>query len=189
MITKPSYRVFKYTLAAGQTVDIARHANTIVCLSASARFEMGVGNDPVTDFESGLTYTADQAFTTVVLTNPSAAEITIELGFASGGISDSRLSLTGAVQANIRGGGTLTDGGVLAAAETRTKVADATAARMEIMVTNMGEHPVFLGSDTVVAGQGAPLAAGKAIVLTTTAELHAYNQSTAVVPLAILEIE
>ncbi len=188
MNNRPSYRVFTYTLAAGETIDIHRQANTLVCLASSARFEVGFGTDPVTEFESGLSYTAEEAFNKVALSNPSDAEIILELGFASGGISDSRLSLTGAVQANIRGGQNLVSGAVMALEGTATKLIDAKANRLEVLITNMGNNPVFIGGSNVQAFEGLPIAGGLTAQIQTSAELYAYNQSSAAIKLSYLEI-
>ena len=98
---RPSYKVFNYTLKPGEQVPIHHRANSLNCLSATGRFQIAFDDAPLTTFEKGLGYTAEVPFSKVRLLNDGDETIKIELGFASGGVTDSRLNLPSAIDANI----------------------------------------------------------------------------------------
>jgi len=184
----PRYRVFDYTLAAGAIETIHRTGTTLICLSADARFDIAFDDGPFTTFEKGLSYKAQVQFQKVRIRNQGTGAIKVELGFASGGISDSRLSLSGAVASNIYGGDTVVSSGVVAANAAVTKVCDAVSTRSEVMVTNLGAKTVYLGPSAVADGQGVPIGEGVTVTLTTQAELHVRNDTGAAINLAVLEL-
>lgn len=184
----PRYRVFNYSLAAGAIETIHRMGTTLICLSADARFEIAFDDGPFTTFEKGLSYKAQQEFHKVRVKNEGTGAINVELGFASGGISDSRLSLSGAVASNIYGGDTVVASSVTAGNAAVTKVCDAVSTRNEVIVTNLGTKTVYLGPSTVADGQGVPVGEGVSVTLTTKAELHVRNDTGADINLAVLEL-
>jgi len=194
---RPSYKVFNYTLKAGEQVNIHHVANSLNCLSASARFQIAFDDAPLTTFEKGLGYNTPVPFSKVRLLNDRAETITVELGFASGGVTDSRLNLPSALDANITNEvlatketlpANVADAKITAAANNRTTVAPRNANRREIMVTNLGDATVYLGGSSVADGAGLPIGAGKTASLQSTAWLRVFNPTATAIKLAVLEL-
>jgi len=184
----PKYKVFKYSLAPGENQTINRPANTLICLDATAPFEIGFDDQPLTSFEKGLRYEAAADFKKVRIKNPTGSTISVELGFASGGVGDSRLTLAGSLTVDQQGGNTLVNMSVSALATAETVVSVANLSRHEILVSNLGTDTVFLGGAGVLNNTGLPLAAGATATLQTKAAVSVYNPAAAAVALAILEL-
>lgn len=190
-----NYSVFKYTVQPLETIEINHSANSLTCLAATDRFKIGFDGNPLTTFESGLSYTADANFSKVRIHNNTGAAITVELGFASGGIRDARLVLTNTISATVsgqvglQGGDTINQSAVNAVTPTaQTAVMAANANRNEIMITNLGAETVFVGGAGVLADTGLPITAGSTAVLTTVAALFVAPLPAANVKLAVMEV-
>lgn len=80
-----------WTVKAGGIVEINRRALFITCLAATAKFRMSIDGQPQSDFEKGLTYTADAEFNQVKIENVTNEPLQVEFGFGRGGVSDNRL--------------------------------------------------------------------------------------------------
>lgn len=195
MSNLPSYREYFYSLAVGQEQTIHRVATSVACIEASGAFQVAFGDGSMSNFQQGLRYQAETAFNKTRIRNNGNAPITVKMALATGNVGDSRLSLTGVVQSTIVAPvqtteivpDTLVASGINATPMSRTLMAAADADRVEVILSNLGPSAVFLGGDTVSAGQGVPLNSGKALTLTTSAAIYAYNQTTTATPISILE--
>ena len=187
-MSSPQFKVFKYTLQPQEVQTIHRPANTVICLLASQAFEIAFDYQPLTAFQQGLSYEAIGTIKKVQIKNSSATVLTVELGLASGGIRDARLSIDGGIDANIIGGNTMADSNVSALATAETVVLASSSTRSEALITNEGTKTVYLGGVGITANKGLPLTAGSTATLTTKAAISVYNPDAAAQSLAVLEM-
>lgn len=190
-MASPSYKTFAYTVPAGGSVQIARHADFVTCLDASAPFKITFDQQPATEFEAGLTYNPETAVQLVELINEGASPNTIRMGFGKGGIQDSRLTIGNEVVTASRSPETFTTGGQISAANgATTALAAANSNRAEIVIANDGAGKIYVAGDAGAgAGEGVPIDAGGVLVLTTSAAVYARNDSGAAVPVSVAELE
>ena len=190
-MTRPSYAADTWTLQPGEAFDVHRYADFLVCLEALAPFEIAFDAGPATGFEKGLTYETNTPFAKVRIINTHTAAQAIRLGFGAGGINDSRLSLTGAVNTRPQGAEILSTGApVIAADAATTQLAAENTARREIVMVNDGSGKIYVGGDSgAAAGEGLPVEAGQSITLDTTAAVYARNDTGGAINVAVAEIE
>lgn len=187
----PSYKTFQYTVPAGGSIQIARHADFVTCLDASAPFRITFDGQPATQFESGLTYNPEGHVQLVEIINDSASPNTIKMGFGKGGIQDSRLTIGNAIVTEEKSPETFSTGAQVSAADgAATALAGANTNRAEIVIANDGAGKIYVAGDAGAgAAEGVPIDAGGVLVLTTTAALWARNDSGAAVPVSVAEVE
>ena len=191
-MTNPTYTTRKFTIAAGEAVEVYRQAQFISCLKATHAFKLKFNNGPTTDFEAGLTYKHVAEFERVQLVNPSPTDIlTVTLAFGRGEIRDARLTLSGQINTYEASPDVLTTIAPVAAVDAATTpLVGLNARRKEVVFSNNGAGQVFIGGDpAAVAGSGIPLGAGGVLVLTTAAAVYARNDSGATVNIGITELE
>lgn len=187
----PSYKTFEYTIPVGESVQIARYADFITCLDATAKFKISFDQQPETEFESGLTYNPDHAIKRVEIINTSGSDNTVKMGFGIGGIQDSRLTIGNAIVTEEKAPATFSTGAQITAADAATTaLVAANGNRTEAIVANDGAGKIYVaGSSGAGAGEGIPIDAGGVLVLTTSAALWARNDSGAAVAVSVAEVE
>ena len=190
-MTSPSYKTFEYAVPAGASIQIARHADFVTCLDASAPFRITFDGQPATEFESGLTYNPKGHVQLVEIINDSASTNTIKMGFGKGGIQDSRLTIGNAIVTEEKSPETFTTGAQITAADgAATALVAANANRAEVVIANDGAGKVYIAGDSGAgAAEGIPVDAGGVLVLTTSAALWARNDSGAAVAVSVAEVE
>lgn len=183
----PQYTTFTRTIEAGGHSHIGRQGDFIVALEAELPFRVGLDDQPISDFERGISFKAPMVFNKIRLENPNATPLKVRVGVGKGNLRDARLSLDDDLTAYTGAARTLTTGKVQVSSGQRVQIASENVARVELIVTNMGSAPVFLGGSNVVWGQGLPLASGSTATLKIGTEVYAYAQAAGTQQLAILE--
>lgn len=177
----PTYKTYEYTLAAGGDVRLNRVANTVICLEAPEKFEIGFNEGPLSEFERGIKYSSKVAFRQIRLRNNGDTEQTVKLGIAVGDVSDSRLSLSDGVTIDglpfVRPNSPaiLQSGKVIAPPGVRTQMRPSSPDRYGVALSNYSNETLFIGGSDVAAFEGLPLPPGSSATLPTLDEIHAWN--------------
>ena len=185
----PQYQERTFVIPAGGAVEWNRYGDAFGCLDATGDFFVKFDSQPRTQFRKGLTFEAPEKFNQVRLENRSENELRVEVFAAQGQLRDARLTLPADLEAFTGAARVITSSKVEVGSGERIQIAPSNADRVELLVTNMGSSPVFLGDDSVVWGQGLPLAAGSTATLNIQTEIYAYAQAAGIQTLAILETE
>lgn len=185
----PQYQERTFTIAAGDAVDHSRHGNSFGCLDATGDFFVRFDNQPRTQFRKGLTFEAPDNFNKVRIENRGENPITITIFVLKGKLRDARLTLPNDLVAYTGAARRIADSSVEIGSGERVMIAPDNPDRVELIVSNMGAQPVFIGSDSVAWKRGLPVAAGATATLTIQTEIYAYAQGAGIQTLAILETE
>lgn len=183
----PSYQQQTFTIPAGSAVDWNRFGSSFGCMDATGPFFVKFDGQPRTQFAKGLSFEAPDTFSQIRLENRGDVAVTITVFVADGRLRDARVSLPANLVAFTGAARSLRSSKKDVDAASRVSIVAADPDRLEVMVTNMGADPVFLGDDEVAFMRGLPLAAGHTATLKTQAELFAYCQAAGTQTLAILE--
>lgn len=185
----PQYTTFTRTIEAGGHSHIARQGDFIAVLEAELPFRIGLDDQPMSSFERGISFRAPTLFNKIRLENPHAAPLKVRVGVGKGNLRDARLSLDDDLSTFAAPARSIASSKVLVNSGEQKQIASANLARLEMIVTNLGSNPVFLGDSSVSWGQGLPLAAGHTATLKTQSDVYAYAQASGTQTLAILENE
>lgn len=180
-------RTYPHVVKAEGNIPFAAVGDFLRCTKADASFQITFDDGPAANFEQGLGYSPLGGFTRVTLTNPHAFDITIEIAIGTGEMQDSRLSLPEDLVAFTGAAKTISNGKFEVASGKRVLIAEADVDRLELIVSNMGLAPVFLGDENVIWAQGLPLASAHTATLKTRSAIYAYAQADGTQTLSILE--
>lgn len=183
----PQYQERTFTIPAGDAIEWNRYGDAFGCLDATGEFFVKFDGQPRTQFRKGLTFEAPEKFSQVRIENRSTNEIRVEVFAAQGKLRDARLTLPADLEAFTGAARVITPSKVQVASGERKLIAQSNADRVELLVSNMGNAPVFLGNNAVRWGEGLPLAGGSTATLNIQTEIHAYAQAAGIQQLAILE--
>ena len=188
-----NYQTYNYSLAAGEQVSIHTSGESVSCLKADAPFQIAIGNNNLTGFEAGLTYTAPRGagFQKIEIKNTSKEVNKISLAIASGGITDSRLNVLDTEIKTITVPDTsITTSNVTLAANAATKVSDANAKRAELVLSNDSGNDTTLriGGAGVTGATGMAWRDGVVLMLTWTTEVWAHNPTSSPITIGIVEV-
>jgi hypothetical protein len=166
--------------------------NYFTVLSASAAFNVGLGDDTPTPFEEGLgiQFEGGQTFRKVRLINPSGASVTVSFNVGFGKFSDNRVVISGGVSFT-RSTDLEAFMDVTIASLTGGALALANSARRELIVCNpiTSLLPIRVGrTGGVGAAYGALILPGGTGVIETSARVDCYNPNSAAVAVAVLGI-
>ncbi|KLN61308.1 hypothetical protein WH96_06560 [Kiloniella spongiae] len=102
-MSKRRYAVHKVTIGANQSEKVTIRGNVVACIEAPTAFLLGFEDDTPSLFYQGFSVKADEGetFDYIRVENEANAPIEITLAVGFGDIRDSRLSLTGVLQANV----------------------------------------------------------------------------------------
>jgi len=118
----------------------------------------------------------------IQLHNPTGAEIEVEILLSTNPTGDNRLTLS-ASSINTRSQATSGSFGKDIAVDVTASIAS-NGNRKSIEITNTGTVPLYIrldeGADSGTTPDGYPLAVGNSIELTTTQEIHFYNDTSKV---------
>jgi hypothetical protein len=186
------YKLLSYSIAVGATLSVNQQGNGFHVIDANQTFEVGFDRGPQSSFFKGLEYEApdNETFSSVQITNTSQGVLNVQFGISSGGVRDGRLTLTGAINAEILAPDTLVTGDPVSAANSATtQLAAANTGRREIMMVNVhASSTIYIGGAGATAGQGIPVLAGQSLTLTTSAAIFARNDSGGAVSVAVAEL-
>ena len=189
MSSWPQYQERTFVIPAGGAVEWNRYGDAFGCLHATGEFFVQFDNQPRTQFRQGLTFEAPEKFSQVLITNRSENELRVEVFAAQGQLRDARLTLPADLEAFTGAARVITSSKVQVGSGERIQIAPSNSDRVEMLVTNMGASPVFLGDDSVIWAQGLPLASGSTATLNIQTEIYAYAQAAGIQTLSILETE
>lgn len=186
----PQYQADTWTVPANGYLSVARTAEFLICLEATAPFKITFDNGAETNFEQGLTYRVQDQFSQIRLYNPHGQDISVRLGFGRGDITDARLVVSGSVEVETETPGVIdTIDAFTVTAGTSAQVDGADLRRQELLVRNLSDTAdVWLRGDVNTTPGGHLLKAGEGAVLTTSAAVYAYNASGSGVLLSALSI-
>lgn len=187
----PQFRTVVYHLGAFGSIEHHANAEFFTCLKATSEFKVSFDDAPATEFIKGLSYDAQVPFNKFRIENPNDAVMSVTLGIGRGGIKDARLVLSGAVETNELAASTFeSPAPVLVAANSATLIGPANGLRKEILLKNMSATERLWIKSTGTTGEGGvPIDGREGIVLTTTAEIYAYNGNGVPVSVAVAEME
>ena len=179
------YQTETITIAAGAAVNRSRSGIYVSCLSSPAAFRFALDDEPLADFEQGLTVVGDRPFSKIRMRNPSGGPITVQLAYGRGEIVDSRLTVSAPL--NLTKATTLdTVADVLCPNLAATVVAAALATRRRALIQNVDPvATVRIGDASVTATRGLRLGPGERIVFETTEAISVRNDSGSTVPIAV----
>lgn len=186
------FRVYGYTIAAGQEVTVYVTGDFFRVLNASAAFSVAFDDTAFFEVQAGLAFklTDGEGFQSVRMRNSSGAAVTVVIALGSGWIEDSRLVFQGDLTTlPASGNGLASAADISVAATTTALIAAANADRTEVIVQNLGGAEMRIGDSAVTAGRGVKLDGGGTLTLTTSAAVYAYNASAGAVDVSVLEIE
>ncbi|WP_430448732.1 hypothetical protein [Rhodophyticola sp.] len=177
----PTLATFTVTIPANGERQIDRVGDAIKCLSASHDFKLGLDGSPLSDFSQGIGFrTAAAGFRSVRIVNPINSELTVQLSFARGDITDDRAAFSGALNVTeARPSVFATPAPVACPSGAATQILPADANRKEALVTNLGAGRVFLQGAVGAAGVGQPIEPLATIILENTAALFVRNDTGA----------
>lgn len=186
----PQYQANTWTVPAGGRLEVARSAEFLICLEATAPFKISFDNGTETNFEQGLSFRVRNEFHRVRIYNPNAQDISVRLGFGRGDVTDARLVVSGSVQVETAAPSVIdTSAPITAAAGASVQVVGADLRRKEILVRNLADTgEIWLRGDNNTTAGGYLLRAGEGAVLSTSAALYAFNPGAAGVDLSALSI-
>ncbi|MEY8798944.1 hypothetical protein AB9K35_01250 [Leisingera sp. XS_AS12] len=189
MNSAPQYQADTWKIGAGESLEIARAAEFLVCLEASAPFKITFDHGTKTNFEAGLSFKVPGGFSHVRIENPGASEISVRLGFGRGDLRDARLVLDGAVHTeSISAPVFLAPGPVSIAAGAVSQLVTDDLERRELAIKNTDEtETIWVKDQSDVGASGWPLGPSEGLVLTTSAAVYAFNPSASSVSVAIFE--
>lgn len=183
--TATTYATRSFTVPANGSVEFVRTASFLTVLDASAAFEISFDNGPRSAMEAGLTLRTQDDFQRVEIINTTGSVLTVKVGLGRGDVRDSRLTLSGSIQADIVAPDVLTTGAPVAAANAAvTLLAAADANRREVLavVDLSAGGAVYIGGDAAAAaGEGLPVQPGQSLTLTTSAAVYVRNDTGAAV--------
>ena len=192
----PTYQEQTFTLQSGESVQWHVYGDMFGCLDATGPFKVKFDDQPATQFRKGLSFSVEDVnpetgevlkFQTVHITNPGAQSITVEVFAGSGSLRDARLTLPRDLEAFTGAARSISTSYAEIGSGDRVQIAQANADRLELIVSNMGAKPVFLGDAQVAWRKGLPIAPGGTATVTVQSEIYAYAQGAGVQSLAILE--
>lgn len=186
----PQYRAETFQVQAGGSIEIHRSAEFVICLEASFPFKVAFDDAPKTNFEKGLSYEAQVAFTKIRIENPTESEMTISLGMGRGGIRDARFVVSGSVKTEFDAPAFIdTVEKIAAGAGVSTLIVGSDVRRKEAVIRNLSDTgEVWLRGDSGLTEGGYLLRAQEAAILTTSAAIYAYNSTGTPVDLTGLSI-
>lgn len=175
----PQYRAETFQIQAGGSIEIHRSAEFVICLDASQPFKIAFDDAPKTNFEKGLSYEAQVAFTKIRIENPTASDMAISLGMGRGGIRDARFVVSGSVKTEFDAPAFVdTVEKIAAASGVSTLIIGADVRRKEIVIRNLSDTAdVWLRGDSGTTEGGYLLRAAEGAVLSTSAAIYAFNSS------------
>ena len=174
-----SYQVHKFTLAAGESLQLDVTGEYVGCIKSLDKFKVGVDSNEAQQMEQGLTFRTVEGdrFELLEIVNSSADANEIELAIGDGQITDNRLSLNSAVNVNgisdlavpetfLTGNGSVDPG-------ERVNIAPSPGQR-EILIQNPDTSPgsIRIGVDDF----GLYVYPGETISLQVNAVVRVYNQ-------------
>lgn len=184
------FSIYDITLAAGEGIDIIRLSNFVVCVTATAAFNLAIDDETPGRFEQGLSFESTQTFEKVRLENNSGASNTIRLGLGIGKLTDSRANFTSALSlVKAATPDSIADVALPAAATTVIQAADTT--RREIIISNpvTNTKTFRIGDAGAGAANGIPLEPGASIVLSTSGAVYGFNPAGAVESVCVLLVK
>lgn len=189
--THPQYRADTLDIAPFGSVEINRQAEFLTCLEATGPFFIAFDDAPKTQFVKGLSFEATIAFSKYRVENPTDAIMTVTIGTGRGNIRDARLVLSGAVETSELSPATFTaPAPVNIAANSVAQVALANGTRKEIILRNLSTtERLWIKSTATIGAEGLPIDGGEGVILTTTAEVYAFNGAGVAVDIAVAELE
>lgn len=173
-----NYQHWSYTIPIGGEIIISTSGHYLVCLDATAAFEVGVDGSRGQFLESGLGFFMPQGeeFQRVIVTNTSGAPNTIKLAIGRGNFKDSRLSLTGKVGLTVAAN--IDDSADTAIANAvQTAIAGSVNQREIIIQADPGNTGNLRVAASAVGSRGAWLQPGQSIALATAATVYVTNDS------------
>lgn len=186
-MSNPQYNERQYVLEAGAGFDFNSFGQTFGCLEATGEFFVSFDGAPRTKFKKGLTYKAAEPFQQIRIENRGADPVELTIFSAMGDVFDARLVVPDDMTAFTGAARTLVSSTAEVSSGERLEIVAANTSQIEVMVTNMGTEPVFLGDANVAWKRGLPLSAGSTATLKIQSALYAYAQASGTQTLAILE--
>ena len=185
----PQLKRYTYTIEPTHGVTIHHIATEVRCMSATASFQLQLGDSPETEFATAIKYTSKNGtFSKVRIRNDNDFPITVTLAFAVGGIEDASTQFSGAISAYQEAARNVADGTIQIASGERKLIAAAQVDRLKLYVSHVaGSGVVFIGGPNVLTNKGLPLAAGHTHSEAMAGDVYAYNQSNSVTTLSTLE--
>lgn len=161
-----SFRRFKIVIPAGGSYKLDNPFNYFRCYSATFDFKiMWSANNSQTDFGAGLGIKFDTVLPYVIIRNPGATQLSVDVGVGIGYFDDSRLSVSGTVNTMPApysffavSNTTIADGSVTVPAAAKTIIQNVGANVMYIGAANglqlqpQGTFEVELNEDFTVYG-------------------------------------
>lgn len=186
----PQYQANTWTVPAGGRLEVARTAEFLICLEATAPFKISFDNGSETNFEQGLTFTVKNQFSRIRLYNPHPQDISVRLGFGRGDVTDARLVVSGTVEVETTAPGVIdTFAPATIAAGASAQIVTADLRRQEVLVRNLDDAAdLWLRGDGTQNPGGYLLKAGEGAVLTTSAAVYAFNDNAGPVDVSALSI-
>ncbi len=187
----PQYRADTFEIGPFGSVEVSRQAEFLTCLEATAPFFIAFDDAPKTQFVKGLSFEATVAFNKYRVENPNDAIMSITIGTGRGNIRDARLVLSGAVETSELAANSFeSPPPVVVGANSVTQLAVANGTRKEIILKNLSAtERLWLKSSGTTGEGGIPIDGGEGVVLTTTAEIFAFNGAGVAVSVAVAEME
>ncbi|MCG7622730.1 MULTISPECIES: hypothetical protein [unclassified Epibacterium] len=186
----PQYQANTWTVPAGGRLEVARQAEFLICLEATAPFKIAFDNGTETNFEQGLTFTVKNQFNRIRIYNPHAQDISVRLGFGRGDVTDARLVVSGSVEVETTAPSVIDTIDVFTVGAGASALVDgADLRRQELAVRNLSDtDDVWLRGDAMTTAGGLLLKASEGALLTASAAVYAYNPNGAGVDLSALSI-
>lgn len=186
----PQYQADTWTVPANGFLSVARSAEFLICLEATAPFKITFDNGAQTNFEQGLTYRVQDQFHQIRLYNPNNQDISVRLGFGRGDITDARLVVSGSVEVETTAPGVIDTLDVLSLGGLSSSlVFGADLRRQEMVLRNLSDtHDIWLRGDSNTVAGGHQVKPGEGAVLTTSAAIYAFNPNAVAVEISGLSI-
>ncbi len=182
MTKNTSFAIRDFTLDPGDEMTISRTSDFLMCLEASNTFKVAFDDaSDWDDFLGGLTFRPLAGFNKVSIYNPTAAAVSVKLGFGKGDVKDARLNLSGSIT-------TIPDALSLAASwyfidipmGDRRNIATENASRKGIGIHNDGPGRIWVAQfGTVSAGFVVPMDAGEKMTFPTYKAIYAWAETDA----------
>ncbi|PRZ48007.1 hypothetical protein [Tritonibacter scottomollicae] len=186
----PQYQANTWTVPANGILEVARSAEFLICLEATAPFKITFDQGVETNFEQGLSFRVLNEFRQIRIRNPNAQDISIRLGFGRGDVTDARLVVSGSVEVETEAPGVIDTIDVFTVGAGASALVDgADLRRQELLLRNLSDtDDVWLRGDANTTAGGHLLKASEGAVLSTSAAVYAYNPNGSGVDLSALSI-
>lgn len=176
-MTNQRYTTFEQNIPANSDLTIPVVGNSVRCFSSNFNFKIAFDEEPPSDMLQGIGIQIDNPFSKVRIINPDQVNsLVVNLGFASGEISDSRTTISGALK--VKSGDNIE---TLPAVDVGTSAivldtGDNDGSRLWLQ--NNSDEILYVGDASVSVASGMVLRPEQTLIMETGAAAYAIAEST-----------